>query len=615
MTIKNSLRSYTTLILINSLIAILISSRYLITSEFHWDWLSTPFVISSIMSHIPLLWCLFSIAFIPVLLLLHLSHPLIQKVITAFYISTGLMLLLIDTFIFEFYRFHFNIGVFKFLWFGQAIELSTQMISILIISFIAILIFEFFLLDRILKKDQQKIPYKKSALSIFVICLITSHFSHAYAAAQGISQILLFKKQLPLFYPLTANKLLNKYDLYKPQFSDNNKVTFKGELNYPLNPLEYKSTQSPPNIVMIVIDTWRYDTLTPKTTPNIYQFIQENDGIMLHNHYSTSHSTRGGLFGLFYGINGSYFNDILMMKKAPEFIKRLQDIDYQTKILASAQLIFPEFNRTIFRTIKNLQTSTQGNNALERDKQITEQWQRWFQQKDEQKSHFSFLFYDGLHAYAYPKDYPVSFGDMASSPRPINLNNDYEPHLIFNRYKKSLHYVDSLIGKVLTTLKNKGSLENTLVIITSDHGEEMNDNHKNYWGHGSNFSSAQTKVPLALIGNKIKSDFPIVNLKKRTSHYDLTPSLLKKYFGLQSPITHFSHGKDLFNLALESNRWLFMGSRNVITFSHSDFIIHTESHGYFSATNDQMKTLEDKDIPWAMIPSLTKELNRFYFSQ
>ena len=48
--------------------------------------------------------------------------------------------------------------------------------------------------------------------------------------------------------------------------------------------------------------------------------------------------------------------------------------------------------------------------------------------------------------------------------------------------------MDDLIGKVINQLKNKGLLENTIIIITGDHGQEFNDNKKGYWEHGGNFS-------------------------------------------------------------------------------------------------------------------------------
>ncbi|MBK9224510.1 MAG: sulfatase-like hydrolase/transferase [Flavobacterium sp.] len=78
----------------------------------------------------------------------------------------------------------------------------------------------------------------------------------------------------------------------------------------------------------------------------------------------------------------------------------------------------------------------------------------------------------------------------------LDLNDDYNPKQLINRYKNSLHFVDSLVGKVLLNLEKRGSLKNTIVVITSDHGQEFNDNKKGYWQHGGNFSDYQIGVPL-----------------------------------------------------------------------------------------------------------------------
>ncbi|MDP2514042.1 sulfatase-like hydrolase/transferase [Photobacterium damselae subsp. piscicida] len=52
------------------------------------------------------------------------------------------------------------------------------------------------------------------------------------------------------------------------------------------------------------------------------------------------------------------------------------------------------------------------------------------------------------------------------------------PH---NRYKNALFYIDGLIAKVLKHI----DLQNTIIVITSDHGQEFNDNKQNYWGHSA----------------------------------------------------------------------------------------------------------------------------------
>ena len=59
-----------------------------------------------------------------------------------------------------------------------------------------------------------------------------------------------------------------------------------------------------------------------------------------------------------------------------------------------------------------------------------------------------------------------------------------------------MRYVDTLAGEAIDAARARGLLEDTVLLVTSDHGQEFNDQRLNYWGHNSNFSRFQTQVPL-----------------------------------------------------------------------------------------------------------------------
>ncbi|MDP2558646.1 sulfatase-like hydrolase/transferase [Photobacterium damselae subsp. piscicida] len=93
------------------------------------------------------------------------------------------------------------------------------------------------------------------------------------------------------------------------------------------------------------------------------------------------------------------------------------------------------------------------------------------------------------------------------------------PH---NRYKNALFYIDGLIAKVLKHI----DLQNTIIVITSNHGQEFNDNKQNYWGHSSNYSDVQIHVPLYVYLPEHNGQ--VINY--RTNHYDIMPTLMSKFF-------------------------------------------------------------------------------------
>jgi arylsulfatase A-like enzyme len=67
------------------------------------------------------------------------------------------------------------------------------------------------------------------------------------------------------------------------------------------------------------------------------------------------------------------------------------------------------------------------------------------------------------------------------------------------RYYSEVSMVDDGVGQVLAKLKEKGVLENTLIIYTADHGKSVG--HHGFWGHGedtwpSNMHHSANSIPL-----------------------------------------------------------------------------------------------------------------------
>ena len=64
------------------------------------------------------------------------------------------------------------------------------------------------------------------------------------------------------------------------------------------------------------------------------------------------------------------------------------------------------------------------------------------------------------------------------------------------RYLTAVHFVDGLVGQVLDDLRRRELLDSLLVIITSDHGMEFDENGLGFYGHGTSYSRYQMHTPL-----------------------------------------------------------------------------------------------------------------------
>ncbi len=91
---------------------------------------------------------------------------------------------------------------------------------------------------------------------------------------------------------------------------------------------------------------------------------------------------------------------------------------------------------------------------------------------------------------------------------------DQRASATLDAYRAAIRATDRRIGQMLRDLGAAGLLADTLVIVTSDHGEEVFDNDT--IGHGSNLNDAQTKVPLLVLGATVRTDWI-------RSHRDILP--------------------------------------------------------------------------------------------
>ena len=158
---------------------------------------------------------------------------------------------------------------------------------------------------------------------------------------------------------------------------------------------------------------------------------------------------------------------------------------------------------------------------------------------------FKFVFLTSSH---HDYDYPEQHKKFTPTPK-ITAEFLMDKHIhaqpFLNDYQNSLHYIDSLFEQIHQAVIQSGQSHNTLIIVTSDHGEEFNDNKQGLWGHGSNFTKAQTAVPLVM---HIPGQKNLLKEVKRSAHVDIVPTLLRHVLNTTSPSSHFSSGFDLFDL-------------------------------------------------------------------
>lgn len=588
-----------------------IGFRYFIHAALPSDLLGTIYLVTAFMGHFAFLAFSLWLLILAPLSFISPNKKLAQTIISII-LLLSIILLFIDTFVFQQYRFHLNLFIWNLILNdknGEIFYFSTIMKFIATLA-IALLIGVYWLASKKISKSiNVAFPAKKiwgTLLSLYLV----ANFIHIYADAQYDQKITRFNQNLPVYYPATAISFMEKQGWVNYEAREANRAltidSSQNLVNYPLVDLQFSEVDSKYNIIIIAIDSWRADEMNESSSPNIWQMAQ--NGLYFTNHYSGSNSTRTGIFSLFYGLPGVYWDAMYANKISPVLLSTLLNRGYETGIFASASLDNPEFNRTVFADIKDLRIGSSGSSPIARDRNLTEEWLVWLEDHSKNQPStpfFGFLFYDAPHGYSIDRGLPAPFQPEADMNY-LLLNPDYDATKIRNRYKNSVYQDDYLIGQVIEDLKEKELLDKTIIIITGDHGQEFNDNDHNYWGHGSNFSNAQVKVPFVVHWPGKQP----MQVNHSTTHFDVVPTLMKEALGATSDVTTYSSGNNLFSPT--DKQWRLAGSYRDFAIIDQNQIIVSGLDGIMRVYDHTMNEIENPTMNMELLSDAMKEMTRFY---
>ena len=242
----------------------------------------------------------------------------------------------------------------------------------------------------------------------------------------------------------------------------------------------------------------------------------------------------------------------------------------------------------------------------DRDCNITKNFISFIDSVKSDRPFFAWIFYDLAHSYEMPKEKLWRFQPSWEYADYTKLSNEMDPTPYFNLYRNAVYQADSLVGKVLAKIQEKGLMENSIIVICGDHGQEFNDNHKNYWGHNGNFSDVQIGTNMLWYAPGCASD----TVKYRTSHYDVCPTILKCYLGLKNNCEDFGSGKLLSDSTCRD--WLLVGSRENFAFIHDGHIYEKRPSGYFFATDSLLNELPNDSIDYGVLNEKVRGIGYFY---
>jgi len=536
------LKAGTWFFLFNAVFVLLLSFRYLsfIPDELVSE--NTFYLFSLILSHFVFLSFIpFFFLYIPITILIQSKRTSMISAVIG--ITLLLFVLIIDSYIFSLYRFHINKFVIEQLLgpdADQVFEISFVLYLLAALLFSVVITAEVYLF-----RLAYWVAGKSRMLHLYFICgvLVTfglfAQIKHAYGEATSNRGITGLDKYFPLCTPLNANKLLS---ILGVEINDDYIATDFTNKKYAYPKAALQTSPTGKNVVLIVLDSWHYDTMDSIVSPNLYRFAEKSSTFT--RHYSGSNGTRTGVFSLFFGLPGMYWDDFRDRRISPVMIDELQNHDYDIKLFPSASLRNPPLDKNVFVAVSDQCYATKGLNAWQRDRTLTDNFLSFLKSRNETSApFFALLFYDSLHSMIMPDGFNPPFTPTWMYPKYESLGKNVDPTEFFNLYKNMVRYLDDIFGELIAKMESEGLLENTIIIITGDHGQEFDDNKKHFWGHNGNFSDAQIRTPLIYYSPERESQvYP-----HWTNHYDMVPTLMQEVFSVQNPASDYSIGKSLFD--------------------------------------------------------------------
>jgi arylsulfatase A-like enzyme len=278
-----------------------------------------------------------------------------------------------------------------------------------------------------------------------------------------------------------------------------------------------------PNIVLIVIDCLRADHVgcygyQRPTTPTIDLLAAK--GRRFKSAYSNAPWTKPSIATLFSSIYPSVHNvnniGSVMPDKILTMAEILKDKGYETFFFNGGN----GFIRKEFKFDQGFDTYIYRPHKSSNAEDVTRDFLQNMPGLNNARF-FAYLHYMDAHLPYTQNSYNYFFTDnrdarfAPGSRNSIFLNTKALRALTFNReisgpernllvshYDGQIRYVDENIKKVLEGLKEYGFLKETVIIITSDHGEEFWE-HKNV-EHGHTLYNELLQVPLIICGAGIK---------------------------------------------------------------------------------------------------------------
>ncbi len=351
-----------------------------------------------------------------------------------------------------------------------------------------------------------------------------------------------------------------------------------------------------PDIYLFVIESLREDFITPDLAPHLSTF--KTQCVTFDLALANANATHSSWFSLFYSCYPFYWDEVKdkNYKAGSPSLQLLKEIGYKINVCTSSRLTYYQMDRILFGAAGHLADNLFAfedalhDESYQRDEQAVDRLISEMQ-TGEAGGHLYIIFLDATHlGYSFPHDTHgifKPFEDKINYIKAAFTNKGIEK--IQNRYRNAIFFIDSLFGRFFHALKKKPGGDDSVVIVTGDHGEEFFE--QGHLFHASSLSHPQMHVPLYYkFGN---GPIPFPHREQGMScHMDIFPSLFHYIFD-QEIATTFQQGESIFR----ERRWPFtVTARFNASRPPYEFCIHSVKEKIIASFSDERSITRSRGL-------------------
>ncbi|EHW3215810.1 cardiolipin transport protein PbgA [Escherichia coli] len=560
--------------LFNILLSLVIGSRYLFIA----DWPTT--LAGRIYSYVSIIGHFSFLVFATYLLILFpltfiVGSQRLMRFLSVILATAGMTLLLIDSEVFTRFHLHLNPIVWQLVINPDENEMARDW-QLMFISVPVILLLELVFATwswQKLRSLTRRRRFARPLAAFLFIAFIASHVVYIWADANFYRPITMQRANLPLSYPMTARRFLEKHGLLDAQ-EYQRRLIEQGNpdavsVQYPLSELRYRDMGTGQNVLLITVDGLNYSRFE-KQMPALAGFAEQN--ISFTRHMSSGNTTDNGIFGLFYGISPSYMDGILSTRTPAALITALNQQGYQQGLFSSDGFTSPLYRQALLSDFSMPSVRTQS------DEQTATQWINWLgRYAQEDNRWFSWVSFNGTNI------------------------DDSNQQAFARKYSRAAGNVDDQINRVLNALRDSGKLDNTVVIITAGRGIPLSEDEETFdWSHG------HLQVPLVIHW----PGTPAQRINALTDHTDLMTTLMQRLLHVSTPASEYSQGQDLFN-PQRRHYWVTAADNDTLAITTPKKTLVLNNNGKYRTYNLRGERVKDEKPQLSLLLQVLTDEKRF----